>query len=67
MSNKSWVTKLNLEVQEDNEDGSVNIVIDWDENDPDLQMWTEWGEEKQKDFILTALRNACHEVLDHDA
>lgn len=44
----------------------MSIQIDWDENDPDLALWTSWGEEKQQDFILTALRNACAEALGED-
>lgn len=45
----------------DEEDGGCTIVIDWDENDPDLTKWTSWGEERQKSFVMDSLRYA----LDH--
>ena len=58
--NGDWVYKLALEVIE-NKDGSLNLVFEWDETDPDLQMWTEWGPEKQEEFILGALRASATE------
>lgn len=61
MSRLSWIEKLNLEVI-DEEDGGCTIVIEWDENDPDLAEWTSWGEEGQKSFVMDSLRYA----LDHD-
>jgi len=63
MSNFEWVKKLQLDVEE-NEDGTWNILFTWDEKDPDLQLWTEWGEEKQREFILTAVQNACKDQED---
>lgn len=55
LTNSDWVYKLALEIIE-NEDGSLNLIFEWDETDPDLQMWTEWGPKKQEEFILGALR-----------
>jgi hypothetical protein len=46
MENAEWVKKLQIEVI-DEDDGSATIQIDWDENDPDLQWWTQLGEEGQ--------------------
>lgn len=60
MSELSWIEKLNLKMI-DEEDGGCTIVIDWDENDPDLTKWTSWGEERQKSFVMDSLRYA----LDH--
>lgn len=59
----SWVYKLNLECI-DEEDGSMTIHIEWDENDPDLAYWTALGSEGQEDFIMTALRNAFDTYVD---
>ena len=58
MSNKNWIEKLQLQVMEDNPDGSCDIHIEWDETDPDLALWNSWGEVGQKQFILDALTNA---------
>ena len=43
----------------DEEDGSMTIHIEWDENDPDLQWWTNLGPESQKTFMIKALTDAC--------
>lgn len=56
---QNWVNKLKIDFIEE-EDGSGTIHIDWDETDPDLQWWTDLGEDGQKSFILDAL----HKVLD---
>ena len=48
---------------EDNPDGGCDLHIEWDATDPDLALWTSWGEEKQKQFILDALTNA---LSNHD-
>jgi len=37
----------------------MTIHIEWDENDPDLQWWTDLGEEGQKSFMIDALYEAC--------
>ena len=58
----TWVNKLQLEVK-DEEDGSCTIIIEWDENDPDLAEWTSWGSEKQKAFVIEALSNAVSDAL----
>lgn len=52
---RNWFQKISLETQE-NEDGSMNLLFSWDENDPDLQLWTDLGEEKQAEFVLKALK-----------
>jgi hypothetical protein len=64
MSNKSWIEKLKIEVEEDNPDGGCNITIEWDEADPDLELWNSWGEEGQKAFIIDALYNAVECYVD---
>ena len=66
MSNLSWIEKLKLECI-DEEDGTMSINIEWDENDPELDYWTSLGPEGQEEFILTALRNACAAYTDTDA
>ena len=58
----TWVNKLQLEVR-DEEDGSCTIIIEWDENDPDLAEWTSWGPEKQKAFVIEALSSAVSDAL----
>jgi hypothetical protein len=63
MSNFEWVKKIQLDVEE-NEDGSCNLIFSWDEKDPDLQLWTEWGEEKQQKFVWDAIKNACKNYED---
>lgn len=59
MPNSEWFTKIELEIV-DTEDGGMNLIFSWDENDPDLQLWTEWGEEKQQKFVLDALKRSCN-------
>jgi len=59
----TWVSKLNIECI-DQEDGSLLIQIEWDENDPDLAQWNSWGKEGQEEFIWSALNAACIEALD---
>jgi hypothetical protein len=65
MLNTNWVNKLKIQVI-DEEDGGCTIQIEWDDTDPDLTLWTSWGEEGQKEFILNALRIACAETLGED-
>ena len=48
----------------DEEDGSMTIHIEWDENDPDLQWWTDLGEEGQKTFMIDALRQTLDCYVD---
>jgi hypothetical protein len=57
------ILKLHIEYQEEEEDGSGNILIEWDENDADLQWWNDLGEERQQQFILNALTVACEQAL----
>ena len=57
MSFLSWVEKLQVTVI-DEEDGGCIIRIEWDDEDPDLEYWTNLGEEGQKSFIIEALTNA---------
>ena len=63
----SWVHKIQLEVVE-SEDDSLVISCTWDEKDADLQLWNEWGEEKQTEFVLAALQNSVKklDLLDPD-
>lgn len=56
-SNNCWINKLKIECIE-LEDGGLDIQIDWDETDPDLELWTSWGEEGQTAFIIDSLREA---------
>jgi hypothetical protein len=55
--NSTWFEKIQC-VTEENDDGSLNVIFSWDENDEDLQLWNELGEEKQKEWVLTALESA---------
>lgn len=55
--NTHWINKLQIECME-REDGGMDIRFDWDETDPDLAMWTSWGEEGQTAFIIDALAKA---------
>lgn len=57
MLNTNWVNKLQIEVI-DEEDGGCTIRIEWDDTDPELEEWTSWGEEGQKQFIIDALYQA---------
>jgi hypothetical protein len=57
MWNLNWIEKLKIECI-DEEDGSMTIQIDWDENDPDLEYWTSLGEKGQETFIIDSLYNA---------
>jgi hypothetical protein len=66
MLNLNWIEKLKLECI-DEEDGTMSINIEWDENDPELDYWTSLGPQGQEKFILTALRNACAVYTDTDA
>ena len=58
LSNPNSINKLNIEFI-DEKDGSATIHIEWDELDPDLQWWTDLGEEGQKSFMIDALYEAC--------
>jgi hypothetical protein len=44
----------------DEEDGSMTIHIEWNENDPDLQWWTDLGPQGQESFMI----NSLQKVLD---
>lgn len=61
-ANAKWVNKLSFEFR-DNDDGTGTVLIEWDEEDPDLEQWTNWGVEKQEAFILQALTNAVNTAL----
>ena len=63
ISNLNSIEKLQIECI-DEEDGSMTIHIEWDENDPDLQWWTDLGPEGQEEFMMTALREACASYVD---
>ena len=65
MENAEWVKKLQIECI-DEDDGSMTIQIDWDQNDPDLQWWTELGEEGQKTFVIDALWDTLECYMDDD-
>ena len=65
MENAEWVKKLQIECI-DEDDGSMTIQIDWDQNDPDLQWWTQLGKEGQKTFIIDALWSALECYMDDD-
>lgn len=56
----NWFSKIKLETIE-NEDGSLNLLFDWDETDPDLHTWTALGPEKQEEFVLNALKASTTE------
>ena len=55
--NPNSINKLKIEFI-DEEDSFATIHIEWDENDPDLQWWTDLGEEGQKSFMIKALTDA---------
>lgn len=59
MSNNNWINKLQVEVI-DEENGGCCIHIEWDDTDPDLAEWTSWGEQRQRDFFLNALKTALN-------
>ena len=61
----SFIDKLHIEYKE-NPDGTGDITIEWDETDPDLAMWTAWGEDKQKQFVIDALNVAVFETIDEE-
>jgi hypothetical protein len=63
MSNPSSIEKLTIECI-DEDDGSMTIHIEWDENDSDLQWWIDLGPEGQEEFMMTALREACASYVD---
>ena len=63
MLNLNSIEKLQIECI-DEEDGSMTIHIEWDENDPDLQWWTDLGAKGQEEFMMTALREACASYVD---
>jgi len=57
----TWIDKLQLEVR-DEEDGGCTIIIEWDENDPDLAEWISWGAEGQEQFVINALKDSLNNV-----
>ena len=60
--NLDSVLKLDIKWIEE-EDGSGTIRIEWDEEDADLQWWTDLGEEKQKAFIINSLETAIEAAI----
>jgi len=60
-----WIDKLLIQYI-DEPDGGGTITIEWDETDPDLALWTSWGEDYQKQFILDALTIAVTNALTKD-
>lgn len=60
-----WIDKLKLTITNE-PSGGCNLHIDWDPEDPELSLWTSWGEEKQKQFFLDALTNALNKEIDND-
>lgn len=62
MTSADWVFKLNVECIEE-DDGSMLIVIEWDDTDPEFAYWNSLGEKGQQQFILDALETACNTVL----
>jgi hypothetical protein len=63
MLNLNSIEKLQIECI-DEEDGSMTIHIEWDENDPDLQWWTDMGPEGQETFIIDSLYTALECYVD---
>lgn len=63
--NSNWFTKLQLEVV-DNEDGSANLIFEWDENDPELNYWNSLTNEEREKFIIDALKNSVNLVSTND-
>jgi hypothetical protein len=59
------VNKLKIEVIEEG-DGSCTIHIEWDEQDPELALWTSWGQEGQRAFVLDALATAVNNAFSND-
>ena len=59
----SWFDKMTIECIEET-DGTMSIRFDWDETDPELSLWTSWGEEGQTAFVLDALHRATEYYLD---
>lgn len=53
------IEKLQINFIEE-KDGSGTIHIEWDDADPELQWWTDLGEDGQKSFILDALQQAIN-------
>jgi len=45
----------------------MTIHIEWDENDPDLELWNSLDSEGQEKFMLNALRAACEPYTDTEA
>lgn len=48
--------------EEDN--GGMCITFDWDETDPELAEWTNWGEKTQTAFIIKSLQSALDSFVD---
>lgn len=63
IARSSSIEKLQIECI-DEPDGGMLIQIDWDENDPDLQWWTDLGPEGQETFMIDALHEACSCYVD---
>lgn len=59
----NWVHKLEVKII-DEADGGCSICIHWDNEDPDLEYWTNLGEEGQKSFIIKTLTNALDCCVD---
>ena len=57
------IEKLQIEYI-DEPDGTGTIRIVWDENDSDLQWWTDLGPEGQEAFIIDSLYSALECYVD---
>ena len=63
--NPESILKLDIKWIEE-EDGSGTIHIEWDEDDADLQWWTDLGEERQQQFMINALEVAVENALNNE-
>lgn len=63
--NPDSIFKLNVKFINE-EDGSSTLQIEWDDKDPDLQWWTNLGEEKQQQFIHDSLTTACNNSFENN-
>lgn len=60
------VSKFKISIIEE-DDGGWFMRIEWDDNDPDLSVWSNMNDDERRTFFLDFLRCAAEEALRDDS
>jgi hypothetical protein len=59
--NTDWLNKLKITIVDGGEGQGCDLLIDWDETDPDLEYWMSLGEKGQEAFFADVLTSKLSE------